>query len=62
MPRSPLLDDREALRPQRGQAAKYTRPSMTLGAPWIADEAWKRHSRSPVAALNAMNWPSYVPM
>jgi len=28
---------------------------MTLGAPWIADEAWKCHSRSPVAALNAMN-------
>jgi len=28
---------------------------MTLGAPWIAEEAWKRQSRSPVAALNAMN-------
>jgi hypothetical protein len=46
------------LRPQRGQAAKYTSPSITLGAPWIADDAWKRQSRSPVAALNAMNWPS----
>jgi hypothetical protein len=34
---------------------------MTLGAPWTAAEALKVQSRSPVAALNAMNFPSYVP-
>jgi len=27
---------------------------MTLGAPWIADEAAKRQIRSPVAASKAM--------
>jgi hypothetical protein len=31
---------------------------MTLGAPWIADEAWKRQIRSPVPASNAMKVPS----
>jgi hypothetical protein len=31
---------------------------MTLGAPWIADEAWNRQSRSPVPASKAMNVPS----
>jgi hypothetical protein len=36
-------------------------PFTTLGAPWIADEASKRQSRSPVAALKAMKYPSYVP-
>jgi hypothetical protein len=30
----------------------------TLGAPWIADDAEKRQSRSPVAASNAMKYPS----
>ncbi len=31
---------------------------MTLGAPWIADDAWKVQILSPVAASNAMNAPS----
>jgi hypothetical protein len=58
VPRAPRFAYRDAFRPQRGQEAKYTSPSITLGAPWIADGAEKRQSRSPVAASKAMNHPS----
>ena len=54
VPRSPCFAYREATLPQAGHAAKYTRPSITLGAPCTADDAENRQRRSPVAALNAM--------
>ena len=58
VPRSPAFVYRDAFRPHRGQAAKYTRPFITVGAPWIADDAEKRQTRSPVAASNAWKKPS----